>query len=52
MLFIDNLRITITASDCPNLRYQFDFSGFYNRNLARKGVKLLKHKYDQGVSIH
>lgn len=52
MLFIDNLRITITASDCPNLRYQFDFSGFYNRNLAREGVKLLKHKYDQGVSIH
>lgn len=52
MIQINKLTIAITANDCPNLRYQFDFSGFYNQNLARECVKLLKQKYDQGVSIH
>ena len=51
MIEIDKLRITITASDCPNLHYEFDFSGFYNKNLARECVKLFKQKYDQGVSL-
>lgn len=51
MIEIDKLTITITASDCPNLHYQFDFSDFYNKNLARECVKLLSRKYDQGVSL-
>lgn len=51
MIEIDKLTITITASDCPNLHYQFDFSGFYNKNLARECVNLLSKKYDQGVSL-
>lgn len=51
MIQIDKLKITITATDCPNLRYQFDFSGFYNQQLARNVVMLLKQKYMQGVSL-
>lgn len=51
MIKIDKLHITITASDCPNLSYQFDFSEFYNKNLARKCIDLFKQKYEQGVSL-
>ena len=42
MIKIGKLHITITASDCPNLSYQFDFSEFYNKNLARKCIGLFK----------
>lgn len=51
MIEIDKLAITISAADCPNLHYRFDFSDFYNKNLARECVKLLSRKYDQGVSL-
>ncbi|MGN0672020.1 MAG: hypothetical protein ACI4KE_05240 [Anaerovoracaceae bacterium] len=51
MIKVDNLHITISAIDCPNLHYEFDFSDFNNQHLAKECVRLFERKYEDGVSI-
>ena len=51
MIKIHNLCVTISALDCPNLHYKFDFSGFYNQYLAEECVRLFEQKYENGVSV-
>lgn len=51
MIKVDNLHITISASDCPNLHYEFNFSDFYNQHLAKSCVDIFERKYADGVSI-
>lgn len=52
MIENNDLHFTIHDTSCPNLHYEFDFSGFYNQNLAKDVVLLLKQKYAHGVSLN
>lgn len=51
MIRITNLCVTISTPECPNLSYTFDFSVFYNHQLAEECVRILEQKYDCGVSV-
>lgn len=50
MISINNLCVTLSSGDCPNLHYKFDFSGFFNQHFAKDCVRFFKIKYENGVS--
>ena len=51
MISINNLCVTISTVDCPNLKYEFDFSEFCNHHLVQSCVEPFRIKYEKVVSI-
>ena len=51
MISIKDYSICVSFKECPNLHYEFDFSTFFNRHLAKDAVEYFRAKYEKGTTL-